>query len=873
MSVLPTEKTFGSRAISARARVLGWALRWLVGSVLYTQAQVGWAQPAPANVKPPVLLVFVDATYPEAAKARGEEAVVRLTLDIDATGRVTDARVQGSPAPGFDEAAREAALRFVFTPASRGDRPIASRIIYEYSFRLPKADPAQQTPPPAEAPSVGELRGRLMASGTDVELSGASVSLTGPQDQQTTTDSNGGFVFEKLMPGRYHVVVRAQGFYPVESDEEVEAGQSTDLLLRAKLVSTAPEVVVQGERPSREMTRRTLERRELSRIPGTNGDALRALQNMPGVARPPAIRGVLIVRGSAPQDTSIYIDGTPVPIVYHFGGLSSVVPTEAVERIDFYPGAFGARFGRATASIVDVGLRESRNDHRYHAMGQLDMIDTRFLAEGPVPGLNRWNFVIAGRRSWVDVWLGPILERRGGATAAPVYYDYQAFVETKPSATSRLRIGYFGSDDRLALFSAGNRGSLSTHTGFGRAQILYENRLSPSISTRAVVAYGYDTQDFTAETIYNQTTALPFSTRAEVSWSPVDWYTLHLGQDTVYKSTDVHIQTPSTQGRGGGNQRGPAGSTALLRESDTIHAFSPGVYSEIDIKPIKRLRLVGGVRLDLTGETSTWDSSPRLSGRYTLVSGFPSTVIKAGWGIYHQAPSARETSEVFGTTGLKTTRAIHYVAGFEQDLTYQINLSLEGFYKDLDRLVVRSAAADGSHRYDNTGVGHVIGAELLLRYKPDSRFFGWVAYTLSRSVRRDSANDPEVLFQYDQPHILTILGSYKLGRGWELGARFRYTSGSLYTPCLRGVYDATSGAYVCVAGTSYSARMPAFHQLDVRVDKTWTFQSWQLGVYLDLLNTYNRANPEAVVYNYNYSQKDYQSGLPIIPSLGVRGEF
>ena len=114
---------------------------------------------------------------------------------------------------------------------------------------------------------------------------------------------------------------------------------------------------MQGERPPREVTRRTLERREINRIPGTSGDALRSIQNLPGVARPPGLAGLLIVRGSAPQDTAIFVDGTEVPLIYHFGGLSSVIPTELLDRIDFYPGNFSARYGRVMGGIVDVGLR------------------------------------------------------------------------------------------------------------------------------------------------------------------------------------------------------------------------------------------------------------------------------------------------------------------------------------------------------------------------------------------------------------------------------------------------------------------------------------------------------------------------------------
>ena len=193
--------------------------------------------------------------------------------------------------------------------------------------------------------------------------------------------------------------------------------------------------------------------RELSRIPGTNGDALRALQNLPGVARPPAIAGLLIVRGAAPNETNIYVDGTLVPIVYHFGGLSSVIPTEMLEKIDFFPGNFSTCYGRVTGAIVDVGVRSPKvhKDKGIHGLAQADLIDARFLVEGPLWETG-WKFAVAGRRSYVDVWLKPVLEQAGaGVTTAPVYYDYQLMLQKDFDKKSSLRLFFFGSDDRLEV--------------------------------------------------------------------------------------------------------------------------------------------------------------------------------------------------------------------------------------------------------------------------------------------------------------------------------------------------------------------------------------------------------------------------------------
>jgi outer membrane receptor protein involved in Fe transport len=229
--------------------------------------------------------------------------------------------------------------------------------------------------------------------------------------------------------------------------------------------------------------------------------------------------------------------------------------------------------------------------------------------------------------------------------------------------------------------------------------------------------------------------------------------------------------------------------------------------------------------------------------------------------------------DVFGSSGLRSNRSDHYSVGVEQEFSKNVDLSVEGFYKNLSNWAVAVAKADGATGFANIGEGKVYGVESLLRWKPTERFFGWVSYTLSRSTRKDGPSEKERLFEYDQTHILTVLGSYKLGRGWQLGGQFRYVSGNPYTPCVGGILQAGAGTYSCRSGDLYSRRMPPFHQLDVRVDKAWNFQSFKLTTYLDLQNAYNRANPEDVYYNYNYTKSKYQSRLPIIPSLGFRGEF
>ncbi len=692
----------------------------------------------------------------------------------------------------------------------------------------------------------------------------------------------------------------------MQQKEDVTAGEAADVTYRLAPKSEGIEVTVQGERPPREVTRRTLERREISRIPGTSGDALRSIQSLPGVARPPALAGLLIVRGSSPQDTATFVDGSLVPLIYHFGGLSSVVPTELLDRIDFYPGNFSARYGRVMGGIVDAGLRapDTRctgdygkaldKDGCYHGMAQVDLIDGRLLLQGPLGPAKGWTFAAAGRRSWVDLWLKPVLKQAGaGVTTAPVYYDYQFIVENKPTRDSRVSFRFFGSDDRLDLLikdpfaeDPGFGGNLTFGTAFWRVQGLYTGKLSRDVEETSMLSVGKDAFDFSIGTYKFTLQSTPIDMRNELGWRLAKGAKLNLGMDFYAAPYDVAVRFPQPP-RPGEPDPGPFSTRPPLETHLRGTVFRPAWYAEAELTPTRRLRIVPGARLDYAQDSGHADFSPRINARYDIVSPRDSgdendasprrlrTTVKGGVGVFDQPPQYQETTKVFGTPGLYSNRAIHYSVGVEQELSRHVEADLEGFYKDLTRLVSRAPANTG-YNYGNDGSGYVVGLETLIKYKPDKHFFGWLAYTLSRSIRQNGPDEPQYLFHYDQTHNLTVLGSYRLGRGWEFGARFRIISGSLVTPVLPGLpalYAADAGAYTPLQGKTDSERLPLFHQLDLRVDKRWQFKNWRFSAYLDVQNVYNNAAVEDISYNYNFSQHTYQTGLPILPSIGIRGEF
>lgn len=632
---------------------------------------------------------------------------------------------------------------------------------------------------------------------------------------------------------------------------------------------------VRGERPPVDTTVHRVESEQIRVIPGTNGDALRAVETLPGVARPPGIDGQLVVRGSSPQDTAIFIDGISVPIAYHFGGMVSVIPSEALSRLDFRPGNFGPEYGRAMGGVIDIGLRAPRRD-RFGGVVQVDVIDGRVMLEGPLG--KRTRMMIAGRRSWIDAWIG---HTNPDLKSAPVYYDGQAVIEHDFSSKTTGKVFFFGSDDRVALLAQPEAqdpvgGRLSAHQNFTRTGLRIDSELTDQLHLAQTLSWGTERYQFRFGGENSDAFLGTGQSRTELRFRLNDKLASVVGADVMLLQYDTNMRIKPYPIDG--EVDGPYFARPARVFKADGWSVRPAAYAMLEITPTASWRVVPALRADYGSDTGFVTFDPRITSRVDVHPGYPRTTLKGGAGLFHQPPQPQESIEPFGTPGIKSNRSVHSSLGVEQEILPGFDASLEGFYKHLDRLIIGYAAEDQAGfgaSFANTGRGRVYGGEFMVRYRPaDSRFFGWIAYTLSRSERANSKSEDLRLFEWDQTHILSALGNYRLGRGWSVGGRFRYVTGAPYTPYLGGVLDLDAGAYAPVTGaTPFTARLAAFHQLDLRVEKTWEFSRMKLMTYLELRNAYNRKNAEAKNYSYDYSQSANQSGLPLLPVLGLRGEL
>jgi outer membrane receptor protein involved in Fe transport len=320
-----------------------------------------------------------------------------------------------------------------------------------------------------------------------------------------------------------------------------------------------------------------------------------------------------------------------------------------------------------------------------------------------------------------------------------------------------------------------------------------------------------------------------------------------------------------------------------------------GAYVNCDIRPIQSLLLVPGVRYDYYTEISAGLPSYRLTGRWNWR---PNHTVKAAIGTYNQTPQpmGQVTDNHWGNPNLPPTTARHYVAGYEYQITDLLSLDLQGYFNQQSDIPMTTDSVNWQtqklYNFLPLQKGRMYGLEVMLRHDPGERFFGWVAYTFSRSERQSPIPydlqhfdkytwDPAFwyLFESDQTHNLQVVGSWRLPKGFEAGFRLRYVTGNPLTPRLGYMantykFNAEEMRYVTLLGTPRSQRMDPFFQIDARVDKRLVFRNWILSAYFDVqnMNYFLYNSPETYMYNYDDSERQVVGSI-IIPAIGLRAEF
>lgn len=808
----------------------------------------------------PSLVRDVAPVYPSAALELGLGGTVLLELDVDAAGAVADVRVvEGSGDEGLDAAAVSAALGFGFTPARDATgAEVPATIRYRTVF-----EPEQAAALSAE--------GRVREAGTRQPLSDALVTLTGGGNTwPQRTDGDGRVAWAGLDDGAYSVTIEAPGFGAQTAELDVAAGRVASLdvaLVRTRPweVETDEDIVVVGRRTEPEVTERVLSSEEIRYLPGTGGDVVRVVQNLPGVARPPLNIGQLLIRGTAPEDSAAYLDGARIPAIFHFSGLSTVINGDAVDEVSLLPGSYGVRYGRTLGGLVDLRLGRDLPE-RSSGYVSVDVLQTTAFVEQRLS--SRDALQLSGRRSYIDAVLNPILSGAGDAAVqAPRFYDLQVrWLRTTSGGSIDAML--LLSDDRFRVVGADaddvEQVQIGLTESFAKLRLMSLQELGGGWRNELSILGGPSGRSFdlapSGEAFERPVTV---GVREElyrgVGAGGLGW---RLGIDAEGGTFDYAYDVA-----GFGE-----------REEASVTRFAPAAYLEPTVQ-LGALTLRPGVRVDglLVDAWTATSVDPRASARLDLGP----TALFAAAGGYTQFPEVRQ---ITAEPTLSAQRAWQYSTGVSQRLTRDLSVEVTGYTSQLRNLVVGREDAfrfftgpppvgpldDGG--YANEGVGRTLGIEGQLKLETD-RTVAWVSATVGRSWRTDRPGEDEALFTYDQPVVVQTLATHSLPKRWRVGGRVRYGSGNPYTPVAGSYQDLGSRSYVPVYGDLDSGRLPAFWSVDLRIDKDWVYRSWTLSTYLDLQNATNRANVEVMSWNYDYSEEDPVTSLPVVPAFGVRGAW
>jgi hypothetical protein len=738
----------------------------------------------------------------------------------------------------------------------------------------------------AAAQSVATVRGRVIDRATREVVAGAVITVG---NELAATGDDGTFVIE-LPRGRYTIEITAPWLVTSRQPLVLDADTTLEIEVDAATETGGERIEIIDIAPTAPGETR-VDARLARAVPG-GGDAGKVVQSLPAVARPPAGSAEIVVWGAAPRDTRVFVDGVPVPALYHLGGYRAAVGNDLVGDIRLTPAAFGADRGRAIGGVIDIGLADPATAASWRA--QADLLDASVSGRiriGPV--------TIAGavRQSWLDRAIATVADPQELAPNAPLpqWTDAQLVARAKLGpeivATGWV-LGAFDSLERtLASDDPATEVTERVHQRWIRGQVTLRRDTTRGFEAATLWAGRDRASD---ELAFGMTPA---------SHSSVQWVggargiqqsrLSELATLTVGADIDAELATLTRSGS----------LTIPAREGDP-HIFGqpPGDDVSADRWRATTIDAAGHVALDVRrgrvtatvgARVDAWllDAS-RLTPRVGRTPGIGTqqilytedprgsvqlrisdeAVARIDGGRYHQARAASDASAVFGTPTLGLEQAWHVTAGGQWRRS-AVAIEAAAYARWLGDLVARDLAVTPplAKTLTQGGTGRVIGVQITARVVGWRGVSGWLSYALGKSTRRDDAMQGERLFDHDQTHGLIAVAGWEHG-GWTLGGRVRVSTGEPRTGVLGALFDSRSGRFQPIRGAQNGERLPVFFAADLRAERRFPLGSARGAAYLEVQNMTGRANAEEIIYSADFAQHSYLTGLPLLAIVGVRIE-
>ncbi len=738
----------------------------------------------------------------------------------------------------------------------------------------------------AAAQPAATVHGRIVDRTSRAPVAGAVITIGG----ELAASADDGTFAITVPPGRYTIEVTAP--WLVTRRQPLALTGDTDLVLevdaaehaggeRIEIVDLAP--TAPGETQIDANTARGM--------PG-GGDAAKIVQALPSVARPPAGSAELVVWGAAPRDTRVFVDGVPVPALYHLGGYRAAVGNDLVGDIRLTPAAFGADRGRAIGGVIDISLADPASAPRGRA--QADLLD------GSLAGRTRIGAVTlaaAVRQSWLDRAIGVAIDPQTLAPNAPL----PRWTDAQLVARAKLRDDLVATGWILGALDSLDRTLASDDPATEVREQIDQRSVRAQVTLRRDTERGYDSatlwfgRDRTRDQL--RFGLLPAS-HTDARWVGgargvqqtrlAPSASLTIGADVDGEVAELtrtgSLTIPAREGDLRIFGQPPGDDVSADRWSATT--IDAAGHATVDVRA-GRLTATVGARLDAwlldaSRLTPRIGATPSIGSQQILYTPDPrgaiqlritdEAVLRIDAGRYHQARAASDTSAVFGTPRLGLEQAWHATAG-GQWRRAPIAIEAAVYARWMADLVARDLAVTPplAQALTQGGTGRVIGLQITARAASWRGVTGWLSYALGKSTRKDAETQPERLFDHDQTHGLIAVAGWEHGP-WTVGGRVRVATGEPRTGVLGAFFDSRSGRFQPIRGPHNGDRLPAFFAADARAERRLSLGGGRGAVYLEVQNLTGRANAEEIIYSADFSARSYLTSLPLLAIAGVRIE-
>lgn len=778
------------------------------------------------------------------------------------------------------------------------------------------------------------IKGRISDAVSNEAIPFANVIIYGTT-VGVAADGDGNYRIENVAPGFVRLEVSSLG-YSTKVTGEFMVNTAVERTENVSLdpVSTALEQVTVKASPYRKtadspVSMQRIGIAEIEKNPGGNRDISKVVQSMPGVLSSPAFRNDFVVRGGGPAENRFYLDDIELPNLNHFatqgasGGVVSIVNIDFVKEVNFYSGAFPAAYGNMLSSMLDFHQIEGNPD-RVKVRATFGATDYGLSLDGPL--LSKTTFLVSARRSYLKMLFGII-----GLPFLPVYNDFQFKTVTRFNQKNELTLLGIGAidvnhlntdmkdpdDNQKYLLDwlpesrqwSYTVGATFKHYGDNWHHLFV---LSRSGLHNKIEKYIGNNKD-NAKTVDYRSGETENKFRFEHRRLLPQGYKLNVGAGLEFAQYD------NTTFR----EMFAAGEAVTLDYSRDLNLWKWAVFGQVSKAFLnERLSLSLGLRADACSYTSKTANaarqlSPRFSVSYALDEKWS---VNGNIGRYYQLPAYTtlgyadsEGNLLNKETNTGYIGSNHYVAGVEYRPGRTTRITLEGFYKTydhypvslIDSIALANKGTDyvavGDEPVKSVGEGRAYGLELMLRTQ---EFYGIVAslsytwyYSQFKKLDHELRNTKEYIpSSWDNRHIFSLTATRRFGKSWDLGMKWRYVAGGPYTP-----YDLETSSKIDAWDAKHqpyydysqfnTGRLPAFHQLDIRVDKSFFFRKWSLILYADIQNIYNykALGPDILVplenpdgsYSKDPNRDGYylmrnirnELGGTVLPSVGVIIDF